>query len=159
MSPAIPRLLLILLLFGGHSQAARITDQLVVGVFERPDPETAPIQAITSGTPVEVLESRGAYSRVRLSDNSEGWIEKTYITEDKPARVMLLELQAEAHALRKELAQLRQVALNSSPPTEQTTPQGILLSVWHLLLAAALMIGSFIAGIVYKNYRLTKAAQ
>ena len=156
-------LLILLLLFSGICSSAHITDQLVVGVYDRPDASLKPVQALTSGAPVEVLKTRGEYSLVRLSDNSKGWVETRYLSDETPARAMLLALQAEKHALKQELAQLKKSA---GTPTSKLAllsasqrndiPRGIRLGAWHLPLLAILMLFSFFAGIVYKNYILTK---
>jgi hypothetical protein len=99
-------LLLGLLLSGGVS-AAHVTDKLAVGLYESADAEQ-PIRLLTSGIPVERLVVNGQYCRVRLGDGEEGWLECRYITDEKPARAMLLEAQAGAAALRRDLAQARE---------------------------------------------------
>ena len=93
---------------GGPAAAAHITDKLVVGVYDAPKVEGTPLSLLSSGTPVEVLERRDGFARVRLADGGEGWIEAEYITEEKPAKAMLLETQARLRQMGIELAALRE---------------------------------------------------
>jgi hypothetical protein len=59
-----------------------------------------------SGTPVEMLEQNQGMCQVRLGDGDEGWLECRYLTDEKPARVMLLEAQAEKSRLRERITAL-----------------------------------------------------
>jgi len=99
-------LLLALLLgavFVGTVQGARITDRLLAGLYPEPDSVGQPIRVLPSDTPLERLEKQGDFTRVRLGDGSEGWVESRFITDEKPARIMLLELQAKNSQLQQQL--------------------------------------------------------
>ncbi|MEJ1298552.1 MAG: TIGR04211 family SH3 domain-containing protein [Candidatus Sedimenticola sp. (ex Thyasira tokunagai)] len=93
----------ILLLYATAGWSAHITDRLVAGLYSEPDITGDPIKALTSGTPLQIVERKKAFSKVRLGDNTEGWVENRYITNEKPARVMLLELQAKNSDLQNQL--------------------------------------------------------
>jgi len=168
-----------LLVMQAHSiQGAHITDKLLAGFYQQPDATSEPIKVLTSGTPVELLNKRAGFSRVRLGDNSEGWVESRYISDSKPAKVMLLELQAKHGRMKqqlqraeRELKRLREETEHRSgsaparladtvlPATEYPAPageaaQGYTLRIWQLPLLALLILVGFIAGIVFKNYRI-----
>lgn len=96
-----------LLLVAATGQAAYITDRLVAGLYSEADITTDPIKALASGTPLQIIERQKGYSKVRLGDNTEGWVENRYINEEKPARVMLLELQAKNSDLHNQLITAR----------------------------------------------------
>jgi len=83
--------------------AAHVTDKLAVGLYAGLN-DPAPARILTSGTPLERLDSSGGQCRVRLGDGEQGWLECRYITDEKPARAMLVEAQAAAGRLRNELA-------------------------------------------------------
>jgi SH3 domain protein len=100
-------LIFLLLALNGGVQSAHITDKLLAGFYQQPDTATEPGRLLTSGTPLEVLKQQGEMARVRLGDRSEGWIESRYISDEKPARVTLLEMQAKTDALQKELELLQ----------------------------------------------------
>lgn len=99
--------LLLALLMGavlvGTAQGARITDKLLAGLYPDPDSAGQPTRVLPSDTPLERLEKRGDFTRVRLGDGSEGWVESRFITDEKPARIMLLELQAKNSQLQQQL--------------------------------------------------------
>ena len=90
--------------------ATHVTDKLAVGLYPSVGAEQ-PMRLLTSGTPLERLGSSGEHCKVRLGGGEEGWLECRYLTDEKPARAMLLEAQAGSAQLRRELddarAQLR----------------------------------------------------
>ncbi|MCB1722924.1 MAG: SH3 domain-containing protein [Chromatiaceae bacterium] len=101
------RLLATALLLAGAASAAHITDKLVVGVYPKPNAEGNPLRLIASGTPLDVLGGDGDFAEVRLADDTRGWVERRYVTEEKPANAMLLETQAKLRQMGLELAALR----------------------------------------------------
>lgn len=109
------------LLFAFAAQAAHITDKLVVGLYADGSLQGEPSQLLTSGTPVEVLERGKGAVQVRLADDSRGWVEAGYVTEEKPARMMLLEAQAEIRQLKKQLANAG-VGDQEAPAPESSLP-------------------------------------
>ena len=115
-SPRFAPLLLALLLLGA-AHGAHITDKLVVGVYSEPNAEGTPLRLIASGTPLEVVKKGQGFSEVRLADDTRGWVESSYITEEKPAKAMLLETQAKLRQMGMELAGLREkVAADDGSP-------------------------------------------
>ena len=82
--------------------ASHITDKMAVGLYESPDHEQ-PKRVLTSGTPLEILDRAGRLCKVQLGDGESGWLECRYITDEKPARSMLVEAQARASKLRDEV--------------------------------------------------------
>ena len=80
------------------ARAAHITDKMAVGLYDAPDDET-PRRVLTSGTPLEILDRGGRLCKVRLGDGDGGWLECRYVTDEKPARAMLVEAQARAGQL------------------------------------------------------------
>ena len=96
--------------------AAHITDQLVVGLYAEPKTEGKPLHLLSSGTPVEVLRREGGFAEVRLVDDRKGWVEAGYVTEEKPAKAMLLETQARLRQMGIQLAALREMQKNDGDP-------------------------------------------
>ena len=158
--------LLLMLLLALPVFGASITDRLLVGLYAEPDASGEPLRLLKSGTPLESLERRGQFTLVRLGDNSEGWVESRYITDQKSARMQLLELQARYGAQRNRLRDAESLlvklqrqpspetgeAAAPTPSASTTTP----LRPWLIPLVVALMLLSFLAGIAYRNYRLTR---
>jgi len=96
-------LLLTLFLLAHPAHAAFVTDKLLAGLYSAPETSSKPIKVLPSGTPFEVLDKQDDFSKVKLGDNSEGWLENQLITNEKPARVMLLQLQSKNSQLQKKL--------------------------------------------------------
>ncbi len=98
------RILFVLLLaISSTAQAEHITDKLLVGLYAEPKAGLQPIKVLPSGTPLEVLDKKDSFSKVRLGDGKEGWVKTVYISNEKPARAMLLELQAQTGTLKNKL--------------------------------------------------------
>ena len=176
---------LLLLLCAIPAPAAHITDKLLAGFYDKPASTGQPIQVLPSGTPVEVLKQKGEFSQVRLSDHSEGWIESRYITDEKPAQVMLLELQARTSDLQQKLhaakeglhraqQQFKETAQANKPhqgtaadvkqhasaqPEPTSTPQTFdpkAYLLWYLLGGGICALIGFVCGIAFFNYRFRK---
>jgi SH3 domain protein len=87
--------------------AAYITDKLVAGLYKENKVSEKPLKALSSGTPVEVIERKDGFIKVRTSDGTIGWVEATYLTDEKPAKSLLLDTQAKVSMLQKQLDQLK----------------------------------------------------
>lgn len=100
------RLVLVLVagLSGLDAAASHITDRLLAGLYAEPALTEQPLQLLPSGTPLEILERQAGFQKVRLGDGTEGWVEARYVSEEKPAKAMLLEAQARLAQLQAELA-------------------------------------------------------
>jgi len=109
-SRLLPSLLSILplLIAAGPASTAHVTDKLVAGVYAEPGTEGSPLRLVSSGTPLEVLSRRDGYAQVRLADDTQGWIDASYVTDEKPAKAILLETQAKLRQMGIELARLRE---------------------------------------------------
>jgi SH3 domain protein len=108
MSSIVRLSLVLFCVIAGPVAGAHITDKLVVGLYGDPSAEGTPIRLLSSGTPLDVLERSGDFARVRLADQTQGWVEATYVTEEKPAKAVLLETQARLRQMGLELAALRE---------------------------------------------------
>lgn len=100
-------LLLLLLCMSANLFAAHITDKLVAGLYEEPKAEGKPIRLLPTGTPLEVAGREGDFIKVRLADETVGWVEAAYVSDAKPARAMLLEAQAQITEMKKQLERLK----------------------------------------------------
>lgn len=103
MKRYLNKLLSLILLLAAPLQAAYITDKLVAGLYETAEVSDKPLKALSSGTPLEVVSRDNGFIKVRTPDGTIGYVEATYLTDEKPARSMLLELQAKNAQLQKQL--------------------------------------------------------
>jgi hypothetical protein len=72
---------------------------------------------------MEVLEEQGKLSRIRLGDNSEGWVETRYITQETPTRTILLELQAKYATLKRQVDSDIRAQQSEALPANPATPE------------------------------------
>ena len=100
-------LIFLLALSVSSLHAAYITDKLVAGLYKEDKVTEKPLKALSSGTPLEVIERKGDFIKVRTSDGTIGWVEATYLTDEKPAKSLLLDTQAKVSMLQKQLDQLK----------------------------------------------------
>lgn len=99
---------LLLLCLPTLAVAAHVTDKLVVGLYDEAGAQGTPLRLLSSGTPLEVLNRQDDWVEVRVADDARGWLEARYVTDEKPARAMLLETQARLRQSGIELAALRE---------------------------------------------------
>lgn len=105
--------------------SAHITDKLLAGMYATANAAEQPIQLLPSGTPLELIGEQKGFVKVQLVDGKTGWVEKRFLSEDKPANVRLLALQSKYRQLQEKLdqaeAQLAGVLTKST--TEQINSQ------------------------------------
>jgi len=109
-----------------------VTDKVLVGVYEQATTESTLIKALPTGTPIEVLERVGEFAKIRSPDGTTGWVENSYLIDNKPAQLVVLDLtdqqkqlneklslaQAELEATQKQLVDAKATTKNTSD--EQT---------------------------------------
>lgn len=107
---------LVAIVISGGSMLAQaqsyITDKVVVGVYENPNADSVLLKALPTGTPLEILERSNGYSQIRTPDGTTGWIENTYIIDNKPAQLVVLELTDKQQQTQKTLAETRKQLLD-----------------------------------------------
>ncbi len=96
------------------TQAAHITDKLLAGLYEQPEVAEKAQRLLPSGTPLDVLQRKQGFTEVRLSDDTRGWVESIYVSEEKPAKMKLLESQAKVRQLKAELAGMESGVVTST---------------------------------------------
>jgi uncharacterized protein YgiM (DUF1202 family) len=75
-----------------------VADKLVLNVYAEPDQESEKVATLETGDTVETLEQLGNFTRVKLSDDQEGWVGANYLTLETPALVRLGALEKEQKA-------------------------------------------------------------
>ena len=91
-----------------------VDDTLRVGVRLAPDSREAPVNVVTTGMKLEVLDKRDGFLRIKTAEGIEGWIKEAYASKDKPAIIRLEVLQKEHDKLRKEYHKLGSQAQETS---------------------------------------------
>jgi SH3 domain protein len=90
------------------AETVYVTDNLRLGLHEAFDTSGPSIQTLDSGQELEILSRDRNYAHVRLPDGVEGYVKAAYLVNDKPAKLIVAETQAESDRLRGELEDLRQ---------------------------------------------------
>ncbi len=83
-----------------------MVEQLVVNVNSAPDSTGERIATIKSGDAVEVLDRQGDQVHVHLTNGTEGWVRKSYLSADEPLHVRLSERTAEVEKLKQDVTRL-----------------------------------------------------
>jgi SH3 domain protein len=105
-------LLVILGLFGitrqGYAAKAYVTDSFEITLRSGPSTENKIVAMLFSGRPVEIGETRGEWSQVRvLDDNKEGWVLSRYLISRLPWEVQARKLQEDLSALNAKLSRVQ----------------------------------------------------
>ena len=93
--------LVLALMLGSLAQAATaagdmawVSDRLQAGLHEERSGTSTVLALLPSGAEVEVLERDGAFVFVRSASGSEGWMDAQYLSEQKPAALLLADAEA-----------------------------------------------------------------
>jgi SH3 domain protein len=98
---------LLLLPLLATAETVYVTDNLRLGLHEAPDTSDRAFRTLDSGQELEILFRDRNYAHVALPDGVEGYVKAAYLVDDKPAKLIVAETQAEVVRLNAELEELR----------------------------------------------------
>ena len=158
----------------GLAETVYVGDSLRVGVRAEPNNGVAPHGVVITGMQLEVLERANGFIKIRNASGVEGWIKNSYVTTEKPAKLVLADVQAEQATLQTRLAKqdkllkdatAKTVAMSSEMEKLKTantqlreqlaesskgnTSQATRLYLGYVVLLLALVVGGFAAGVVW----------
>lgn len=107
MRTAVFFLFLLVAQHAANAQTAYVTDNLRLGLHNAADTSDRAFRTLESGQELTILERNRNYARVRLPDGTEGYVKVAYLVDDKPAKLIVNEAQAEVDRLSAELERLR----------------------------------------------------
>jgi Bacterial SH3 domain len=90
-----------------RAETLYVIEQLVVNVNSAPDATGTRVSTIKSGDAVEVLERQGEQIHVHLGNGTEGWVRKSYLSQQEPLQHRLNERNAEVEKLKQDVARLQ----------------------------------------------------
>jgi len=99
----LKRFILLFVLWPVIGHSAHITDKLLADMYSKPSSSEELLKQLPSGTPVELIVEKGSFVQIRLVNGETGWVEKKFLSEDKPAEVKLLILQGKYRQAQKKL--------------------------------------------------------
>lgn len=102
-------MLLLAVFYAGSamSETLYVNDYLRVGIRASPNSSDIPVAVVTTGDGLEVLEEQDGYIRVRAESGVEGWVSRSYVSNEMPARLLLDKAQKESALLREETKTLQ----------------------------------------------------
>lgn len=77
------------------AETAYVTDVLRLNVYSSPDFSGSAVRTLLSGDEFEVLLRERLATQVELPDGTRGYVRSAYIVDEKPARLIVAETQAE----------------------------------------------------------------
>lgn len=89
------------------AETAYVTDLLRLGLHQAEDTSDRAFRTLESGQEMEILSRTRLYARVRLPDGTEGYVKAAYLVDEKPAKLIVAEAQAEAARVQAELDDVR----------------------------------------------------
>jgi len=95
----IKRWLIIALLsslpWAGFAETAYVTDRLLAAVYRDKAQDSTVLEVLPTGAALTVLSRDGDFARVRTASGIVGWVDVNYLMSEKPAQLVLMELEAE----------------------------------------------------------------
>lgn len=89
------------------AETAYVTDNLRLGLHQAADTSDRAFRTLDSGQELEILTRDRNYAHVSLPDGVKGYVKAAYLVDEKPAKLIVAETQAEVERLQAELDLLR----------------------------------------------------
>jgi len=123
-APLFFSLLVALIISACYSTAALaetkyVTDKIILELHKTQSSLSTLVTQLPSGTPLIILETDGAHSKVETPDNKIGWVETAYLMSDKPASLMYSELNNEHKKTLRLLVELQNQTTTKSAQTSE----------------------------------------
>ena len=84
-----------------------VSDRLIISVRDGQNQNAAVLGYLETGAPVEILEGKEDFFRIRTEDGIEGWVRTQYIVSEKPKVLIIDNLKNEIGALNKEIQAIK----------------------------------------------------
>jgi SH3 domain protein len=84
-----------------------VSDRLIISVREGQSQNAAVLGYIETAAPVDIIEEKEDFLKIRTKDGIEGWVRAQYIVSEKPKVLIIENLKNEIAALNKEIETLK----------------------------------------------------
>jgi len=84
-----------------------VSDRLIISVRDGLNQDAAVLGYIETGAPVDVLEEREDFLKIKTEDGIEGWVRAQYIVSEKPKALIIEDLKNDIKALNDEYENLK----------------------------------------------------
>lgn len=139
------------------AETAYVIDRLLVGVYKDRAQTGTALEILPTGASLEVLARKKDLVRVRTAAGIEGWLDGNYLMPEKPAQLLLLELEA-AHEETKARLREAEARLEGASPEGETGDlggsSGFLFYLWWALVVLGLAT-AFTAGVYLARWVLS----
>ncbi len=109
-------MILLLLPLALQAEEAYIIDRLLVGLHKDQSLDSDIVKVIPTGTRVEILKRSGDLALVKDPKGQQGWMDSGYLMKDKPATLVLADLEQENARLKSELKSAEKKPRRQPPP-------------------------------------------
>ena len=96
-----------------------VTDKIILELHKTQSNLSTLVTQLPSGTPLIILETDGAHSKVETPDKKTGWVETAYLMSSKPASLLYSELSNKHKKTLKLLAELQNKTSTKSAQTSE----------------------------------------
>nr|VFK51001.1 MAG: hypothetical protein BECKTC1821D_GA0114238_11281 [Candidatus Kentron sp. TC]VFK62549.1 MAG: hypothetical protein BECKTC1821F_GA0114240_10762 [Candidatus Kentron sp. TC] len=72
-----------------------VTDRVLIGVHKDKEQDRPPLEILPTGAALEVIFRDKDLAKVRTASDIVGWVDSNYLMMEKPAQLLLMELEAE----------------------------------------------------------------
>ena len=84
-----------------------VSDRLIISVRDGQHQNAAVLGYLETGAPVEILEEKEDFLRIRTEDGIEGWVRTQYLVSEKPKILIIENLKNEIETLNKEIQTIK----------------------------------------------------
>jgi len=86
-----------------HADTQYVSDMLVLTIRDNPDKDANILGSLKTADPVEVLEAGDRFMRIRTQEGLEGWVQKNFISADKPKAIIINKMKNEISQLKTKI--------------------------------------------------------
>jgi SH3 domain protein len=119
---------LLALTLPAHAESRYVTDQIIVGLRPAQNDTTPPLEYLSTGTRVEVVEDLGAFLKLRTASGTVGFARSKYFVPTPPAgaTAATADLQEQLTAAQQQIAELTaEVQRLMSAPPDLANPEKV----------------------------------
>jgi SH3 domain protein len=105
-----------------YADTRYVSDILVISVRDGQQLDAAVVGHIKTAEPVDILEEKGDYLKIKTKDGLEGWVLAKYIVSEKPKALIIEDMETKIEQLNKDIetSKIKQnTSLNASSGTKK----------------------------------------
>nr|VFK50530.1 MAG: SH3 domain protein [Candidatus Kentron sp. TUN]VFK51782.1 MAG: SH3 domain protein [Candidatus Kentron sp. TUN]VFK58320.1 MAG: SH3 domain protein [Candidatus Kentron sp. TUN] len=89
------------------AETAYITDRLLAGVHEDKAQDSTVLEVLPTSAALDIISRDGDFTRVRTANGITGWVDTNYLISEKPAQLLLMDLETAQEQLKIQLAEAK----------------------------------------------------